>query len=407
MGPVGLVDIYQYIERAIKVGREFHAHRQYVVHEGEIVIVDEFTGRMAEGRKWSGGIHQAVEAKEGIEVTVETGHAARVTVQDLFRRYKYLSGMTGTASSSARELKKIYKLNVVTVPTNRPVRRKRLADRVYATAEENGRRSCEAGQGAARPGPPRADRDPVDRQVGTPLGTARRSGDRTSRAQRPADRSRSRNRGRGGQYGRVTVATNMAGRGTDIKLGEGVADLGGLHVICTEMHDSTRIDRQLAGRCGRQGDLGSFQQYLAPDDEILSMAYGPRKSREKEMASRVSVCGQGLDVGHLVADIFVGPNEKLNDATFAAVKYCCTTRNTARRCTSKWARTRISTCPISNAITRPNGAEGQIAGCRWGRERHSKTCRFQPTGLVPTTDVSVKLLSNRDPTGAAPSKNLR
>ncbi|MEM7316100.1 MAG: preprotein translocase subunit SecA, partial [Planctomycetota bacterium] len=108
MGPVGLVDIYQYVERAVKVGREFHNHRQYVVHEGEIVIVDEFTGRMAEGRKWSAGIHQAVEAKEGIEVTVETGHAARVTVQDLFRRYKHVCGMTGTASTSAGELKKIY-----------------------------------------------------------------------------------------------------------------------------------------------------------------------------------------------------------------------------------------------------------------------------------------------------------
>ena len=134
MGPVGLVDIYQYIERAIKVGREFHLHEQYVVVDGEIVIVDEFTGRMAEGRKWSAGIHQSVEAKQGVEVTVETGHAARVTVQDLFRRYDYLAGMTGTAATSARELKKIYKLNVYVIPTNRPVRRDRLPDLVYPTA---------------------------------------------------------------------------------------------------------------------------------------------------------------------------------------------------------------------------------------------------------------------------------
>lgn len=116
LGPVGLIDIYEYVERAIKVAREFHTDRQFVVRDGEVVIVDEFTGRMSEGRKWSGGIHQAVEAKEGVKVTVESGHAARITVQDLFKRYRYLAGMTGTAASSARELRKIYRTPVVRVP---------------------------------------------------------------------------------------------------------------------------------------------------------------------------------------------------------------------------------------------------------------------------------------------------
>jgi preprotein translocase subunit SecA len=125
---VPLVDLYEYIERAIKVQRDYHLDRQYVVRDGEIVIVDEFTGRLAEGRKWRDGIHQAVEAKAGVEVTVPTGQAARITVQDLFLRYKHLAGMTGTAATSSRELRRIYKTPVVQVPTNRPPNRKRLSD---------------------------------------------------------------------------------------------------------------------------------------------------------------------------------------------------------------------------------------------------------------------------------------
>ena len=133
---VGMVDLYEYIERAIKVDREFHLDRQYVVRDGEIVIVDEFTGRLAEGRKWRDGIHQAVEAKEGVEVTVPTGQAARITVQDFFLRYRHLAGMTGTALTSARELRKIYRRRVVRVPTNRPVNRERLPTRVFGTSEQ-------------------------------------------------------------------------------------------------------------------------------------------------------------------------------------------------------------------------------------------------------------------------------
>ncbi len=238
MGPVGLVDIYQYVERAIKVAREFHNHRQYVIHEGEIVIVDEFTGRMAEGRKWSGGIHQAVEAKEQIEVTVETGHAARVTIQDLFRRYKHLCGMTGTAATSARELKKIYTTTVVSVPTNRPVRRARLPDLVYATSEDKWRAIAQA---VAQM-----------HDIGRPVLIGTRSIDKSERLSEHLTEAGIQHSvlnarhiaaeaeivASAGQHGHVTVATNMAGRGTDIKLGAGVADLGGLCVIGTEVHDS-------------------------------------------------------------------------------------------------------------------------------------------------------------------------
>ncbi|MFM8171917.1 MAG: hypothetical protein ACKN81_00080, partial [Pirellulaceae bacterium] len=126
-------DLYDYLERAIRVYRDYHLDRQYVVRDGEIVIVDEFTGRLAEGRKWRDGIHQAVEAKEAIEVTVPTGQAARITVQDLFLRYRHLAGMTGTAATSARELRRIYRTPVIQVPTNRPPQRVRLPDRVFGS----------------------------------------------------------------------------------------------------------------------------------------------------------------------------------------------------------------------------------------------------------------------------------
>ena len=135
MDTVGMVNIYQYIERAILVDREYHLDRQYVVRDGEIVIVDEFTGRLAEGRKWRDGIHQAVEAKQGVEVTVATGQAARITVQDFFLRYEHLAGMTGTAMGSARELRRIYRCHVLPIPTNRPAIRQRLPDRVFGDAD--------------------------------------------------------------------------------------------------------------------------------------------------------------------------------------------------------------------------------------------------------------------------------
>jgi preprotein translocase subunit SecA len=136
---VGLVDLYQYIERAIKVHRDYQLDREYVVEDDEIVIVDEFTGRKAEGRKWRDGIHQAIEAKEGVEVTVPTGQAARITIQDLFLRYRHLSGMTGTALSSAREFRKIYRTPVQRVPTNRKVQRQRLSNRVFASSDDKWR----------------------------------------------------------------------------------------------------------------------------------------------------------------------------------------------------------------------------------------------------------------------------
>jgi preprotein translocase subunit SecA len=276
---VGLVDLYDYIERAIKVRRDFHLDREYVIEKGEIVIVDEFTGRKAEGRKWRDGIHQAIEAKEGVQVTVPTGQAARITIQDLFLRYRKLAGMTGTARSAAREFRKIYKTRVVRVPTNRPVRRDHLPVGVFGTADEKWLAIVEEIRQLHHDGRPvlvgtrSIDKSQHLSRLLEQLGIAHQvlnAHEIAKEAEIVAEAGIAR---------RVTVATNMAGRGTDIKLAEGVAELGGLHVICTEMHDSARIDRQLAGRCGRQGDPGSTRQFLSLDDDILLTGLGPAAAR--------------------------------------------------------------------------------------------------------------------------------
>lgn len=272
-----LSTIYEYIERAIKVKREMILDRHYVVRDGEIVIVDEFTGRLAEGRKWRAGIHQAVEAQEGVEVTFETNQAARITIQDLFLRYERLTGMTGTASTSARELRKIYKVHVVPIPTNRPPIRKQLPTQIYGTAEQKWLAIVE---------------DVVEQhQQGRPVLVGTRSIDKSEIVSRLLEAQGLEHTvlnarhiameaeivAHAGEMGKITVATNMAGRGTDIKLGPGVEEIGGLHVVCTELHESQRIDRQLIGRCGRQGDPGTYRQFLSLDDEILLMGLGPKR----------------------------------------------------------------------------------------------------------------------------------
>ena len=271
----GLVDLYDYMERAIKVYRDFHRDQQYVVRDGEIVIVDEYTGRLGEGRKWRDGIHQAIEAKEKVEITVPTGQAARITVQDLFLRYRFLAGMTGTAMSAVKEFRKIYKMRVVRIPTNRPVQRKALPTRVFGSGEakweailQEVRQMHEAGR-PVLVGTRSIDKSILLSELLKAAGIPHQVLNAHEVAQEAEIVAEA------GHARRVTVATNMAGRGTDIKLGEGVAEKGGLHVICTEMHDARRIDRQLYGRCGRQGDPGTYRQYLALDDEILRTAYGP------------------------------------------------------------------------------------------------------------------------------------
>ncbi|HET6881598.1 MAG TPA: helicase-related protein [Pirellulales bacterium] len=288
MDSVGMFTIYEYVERAIKVNRAFTLDRQYVVRDGEIVIVDEYTGRLSEGRKWRDGIHQAIEAKEGVEVTVATGQAARVTVQDFFLRYEQLTGMTGTAVSSARELRKIYEVHVLPIPTNRPAIRQRLSDRIFGTADQKWDAIVKEVQELHEHGRPiLIGTRSIDKSVELSV-LLKKAGIEHQVLNAHQVAAEADIVARAGLRGRVTVSTNMAGRGTDIKLGDGVADLGGLHVILTEMHDSARIDRQLIGRCGRQGDPGTFRQYLSLDDDILLTGLGPEKAEKLEELGKTS-----------------------------------------------------------------------------------------------------------------------
>ena len=283
---VGLIDLYEYMERAIKVSRDFLLERQYVVRDGEIVIVDEYTGRLAEGRKWRDGIHQAIEAKEGVEVTVPTGQAARITVQDLFLRYRKLSGMTGTAVSAAREFRKIYKCRVMRVPTNRPVQRHPMEVRVFGNSAAKWQAIVEEVETMGAAGRPVliGTRSIAKSEALSNLLNEAGIEHQVLNAKEIAQEAEI--VALAGQPGRVTVATNMAGRGTDIKLAEGVAAAGGLHVICTEMHDAGRIDRQLIGRCGRQGDPGTHRQYLALNDDILKTGFDVQKASRWEDRGR-------------------------------------------------------------------------------------------------------------------------
>jgi preprotein translocase subunit SecA len=278
LAAIPMFDLYEHVERAIRVRREFLRDRHYVIRDEEVVIVDEFTGRLAEGRRWREGIHQAVEAKEGLSISLNTGEAARVTVQDFFQKYRRLAGMTGTARNSARELKRIYRLQVQVIPTNRPECRTRLPDRMFESAEEKWAAITEEvvsmhGQGR----PVLVGTRSIEQSEQFSERLAARSIDHfVLNAHRHAEEAKI--VAGAGQFGRVTVATNMAGRGTDIQLGADVAELGGLHVICSELHESARIDRQLIGRCARQGDPGSYRQFMSLEDDILHLGFGHMKA---------------------------------------------------------------------------------------------------------------------------------
>ena len=282
-----LLVIYEAVERALRAKRFYFRDRQYVVRDGKIVIIDEFTGRVAEGRSWRDGLHQAVEAQEGIEQIGSTGgHSARITIQDLFARWPHLAGMTGTIASGRGELARTYDVAIGIVPTNRPAIRKRLPTVVCASyGDKLGRIVDEVAEFHALGRPVLIGTRSIDKSDDlSRLLTERQLPHAVLNARHIAQEAEI--VAQAGQRGQITVSTNMAGRGTDIKLGDDVKELGGLHVICTELHDSARIDRQLIGRCGRQGDPGTWRQYLALDDDILVAGYGPKPA--KRIAARLA-----------------------------------------------------------------------------------------------------------------------
>jgi len=265
----GNIEILHCAQQALKAHTVFKNEVDYVVKEGQVVIIDEFTGRMMTGRRYSDGLHQALEAKEGVKIENENQTLASITFQNYFRMYEKLGGMTGTADTEAAEFSSIYKLEVVVVPTNKPMVREDYTDVIYRTEKEKFEAVVEEIQ--------------LLNTEGRPVLVGTISIDRSEKLSRILKKYGIKHNvlnakhhekeaeiiSQAGQNGAVTIATNMAGRGTDIVLGEGVPELGGLHILGTERHESRRIDNQLRGRSGRQGDKGSSRFYLSLEDDLL------------------------------------------------------------------------------------------------------------------------------------------
>jgi preprotein translocase subunit SecA len=290
---LGMSNIYEekgikylhHLEQSLKAEVLFKKDKDYVVKDGEVLIVDEFTGRLMPGRRWSGGLHQAIEAKEGVQVLPESLTLASITFQNYFRMYKKLAGMTGTAITSAEEFDKVYKLEVIAIPTNKPMVRKEFPDKVFKTWEGKFQALTKEMKERHQSGQPvlvgttsiekneylgkLLEREGISHQI---LNAKHHEKEGEIIAQ-------------AGKFGAVTIATNMAGRGVDIILGGNppspeearrVRDLGGLHIIGTERHEARRIDNQLRGRAGRQGDPGSSQFFTSLEDDLMRIFGGEK-----------------------------------------------------------------------------------------------------------------------------------
>ena len=263
------VSLTHHISQALKAHVAMHRDTDYVIEDGEVVIVDQFTGRLMKGRRYSDGLHQAIEAKEGLKIQNESMTLASITFQNYFRMYNKLAGMTGTAKTEEEEFRNIYNMDVIAIPTNKPVIRDDKPDMIYKTMEGKFRAVVEEIKQRHEKGQPVL--------VGTvAVETSELISSLLKKARIKHNVLNAKNHHReaeiienAGQKYAVTIATNMAGRGTDIKLGEGVKELGGLAVIGTERHESRRIDNQLRGRAGRQGDPGVTQFYLSMEDELM------------------------------------------------------------------------------------------------------------------------------------------
>ena len=258
-----------HLDQALRANYIMLLDIDYVVQDGKVLIVDQFTGRIMDGRRYSDGLHQAIEAKEGVEIEDETKTMATITFQNYFRMYKKLAGMTGTAKTEEEEFREIYNIQVYQIPTNRPVIRDDRPDLLYPTLQSKFHAVVQDIKDRYRKGQPVL--------VGTvAVETSELLSDMLNQERIPHEVLNAKNHFKeaeiimnAGQKGAVTIATNMAGRGTDIKLGLGVRELGGLAVIGTERHESRRIDNQLRGRAGRQGDPGMSQFYLSLEDDLM------------------------------------------------------------------------------------------------------------------------------------------
>jgi preprotein translocase subunit SecA len=305
----------EWVERALAALHLFQRDRHYLVRDGKVEIIDQPTGRVAPDRSWERGLHQLIEVKEGCELTSERETVARISFQQFFRRYLRLAGMTGTAREVARELWSVYRLHTLAIPTRRPVRRHARGPRLFTTERPRWEAVVESVHDLHRRGRPVL--------VGTcsvaasehlsQLLSARGLPHQLLNARQDAHEARI--VAEAGQPGRITVATNMAGRGTDIRLGPGVAERGGLHVIATQRNEARRIDRQLFGRCGRQGDPGSFEAILSLEDE-REQAYYPAGIRR--LAERMA--WPGAPIKRRVGDLLTYLPQRAEERRHARIR---------------------------------------------------------------------------------------
>ncbi len=296
------LEIQHHINNALKANSIMQLDKDYVVHEDEIIIVDEFTGRLMDGRRYSDGLHQAIEAKEGVKIKKESRTLATVTFQNFFNKYKKKAGMTGTAETEESEFREIYSLDVVRIPTNKPIKRIDHPDVVYKTEKAKLNAIVEDVKESYKKGQPVL--------VGTV--TIEKSEQLSKMLKKEGIKHQVLNAKHhakeaeivelAGRKGAVTIATNMAGRGTDIKLEEGVEELGGLKIIGTERHESRRIDNQLRGRAGRQGDEGESRFYISLEDDLMRLFGGERLSKiftlikiEEDEAIQHSTLTKGIE----------------------------------------------------------------------------------------------------------------
>lgn len=265
------VDFSHHLMCALKAKAIMHRDRDYVVKDGQVIIVDEFTGRLMFGRRFSEGLHQAIEAKEGVKVERESQTLATITFQNYFRMYNKLSGMTGTAKTEEQEFQKIYGLDVIVIPTNKPMIRIDYPDVIYKTKRAKYKAAVAEIEECHKSGRPVLVGTTSIAQSEELSAMLKRRGIAHNVLNAKYHEKEAEIISKAGQYGAVTIATNMAGRGTDIMLGEGVPELGGLHIIGTERHESRRIDNQLRGRCARQGDPGSSKFFLSLEDDLMRL----------------------------------------------------------------------------------------------------------------------------------------
>ncbi|MFA5560283.1 MAG: preprotein translocase subunit SecA [Acholeplasmataceae bacterium] len=293
------VTLVHHINNALRSNYIMFRDKDYMVQDNEVLIIDQFTGRILRGRQFSEGLHQALEAKEGVEIKKETVTVATITYQNFFRMYKKLSGMTGTAKTEEEEFRDIYNMQVIEIPTNAPVVRKDEPDYIFANLEEKFAALVDEVEKRYKIGQPML--------IGTiAVETSEYLSSLLSKRRIPHEVLNAKQHEReaeivekAGLKGSVTIATNMAGRGTDIKLGEGVVELGGLAVIGSERHESRRIDNQLRGRSGRQGDPGYSRFYLSAEDELMMRFGGESFKRRIELLTRLSA-----DTGPLSSKMF-------------------------------------------------------------------------------------------------------